>query len=91
MREEFTFFTEGKRGCVCGIEVTVYPKAIVAMSEKDRISLAMLRRTLLRVFPHHSFAPVDVGDYFLRVDAKRWAGDGAWEVADSFKEAANEL
>jgi len=80
--KEFTFFTEGIRGTISAIGVTIYPQTIVAVTEQDWMTNARLKKAMAAFFPDHSFEPVDIGYGYLRADAFRFDGDGADEIFD---------
>ena len=69
--------TTGKSKCITSVSATVYPNAIVAISDSDHITQYQMRRTLTREFPHHIFVFNNQGgEYTLRADAERFSNDG---------------
>lgn len=78
--KEYTIHTQGRRGCIAAIEVSIYEHSIVVTAENDKLTPAMMHKALRREFPNHTFYTNNRGGAsdrgYLRADADRWTNDG---------------
>ena len=75
MNENFKLWTDGRRGCVACVTVTVYQDSIVATADPEKITEKMMRWALRKEFPRHTFYLERDGGDCIRLQADRWNGD----------------
>ena len=70
-------WTTGRRGCVTPVLVLIYPEAILAIVNGERITECQTKKALRREFPRHTFYFDDGhNDNYVHYFAARWTEDG---------------